>query len=230
MLDIRISAKELGNLAMPDFCERCFWIKRKVKALPWQIFPGIFSSIDSYTKKIVHHYFDVAKKPPPWLPEIKDAKKYLKVLWHNKFFRKDPVTGITLSGIEDDLFEFEDKSRMIVDYKTAKYTKNADKLIPIYDTQLNGYAWIEEGFGHTVRPELPLYYCEPRTDDPHMMRIDDVGFNMGFSVHTVIIKKDTEKIPVLLQKAHDILVQDIPDSLDDCKDCEKLSSVLDLIA
>ena len=226
MNEIRISAKNLGALAMPDFCPRCFWVKSNIKKLPWQIFPGIFSSIDSYTKKTVHNYFDTHGHAPPWLPEAKDAKRYLKCLWHTKFFRKDPVTGITVSGTEDDLFEFDDNSRMIVDYKTAKFTKNADKLLPIYDTQLNGYAWIEEGFGHEVRPELPLYYCQPVTD-PDIKRIEDAGFNMGFSVHTVIVKKDTAKIPELLQRAHGILTGDIPPRGVECKDCENLDMIID---
>lgn len=225
MEEIRISAKNLGAVAMPDFCPRCFWIKNNLKKLPWQIFPGIFSSIDAYTKKTVHNYFDVNGHAPPWLPEIRDAKRYLKVPWHTKFFRKDNETGITVSGIMDDLFEFGDNSRMIVDYKTAKYTKNADKLLPIYDTQLNGYAWIEEGFGHEVRPELPLYYCEPITN-PDIKRVEADGFNMGFSVHTVIVKKDTDKIPELLQRVHDILSGSIPERKEDCKDCMALENII----
>ena len=48
---IRISAKNLGSLALPDCCKKCFYIKLKLKnKLHWQIFPGIFSSIDSYSK------------------------------------------------------------------------------------------------------------------------------------------------------------------------------------
>jgi len=50
----RISAKSLGALALPEFCPRCFWLKTRVRHLPFQIFPGIFSSIDAYTKRVVH--------------------------------------------------------------------------------------------------------------------------------------------------------------------------------
>ena len=43
---IQISAKNLGALALPAFCPRCFWIRMKCGGkLPYQIFPGIFSSI-----------------------------------------------------------------------------------------------------------------------------------------------------------------------------------------
>ena len=63
MDQFKISAKALGALAMPDSCDRCTWIKLKVKNLPFQIFPGIFSTIDAYTKKIVHHWIDGRSNP-----------------------------------------------------------------------------------------------------------------------------------------------------------------------
>ena len=46
----KVCAKTLG---MPSFCPRCFWLQMHYK-LPYQIFPGIFSNIDSYTKNLVH--------------------------------------------------------------------------------------------------------------------------------------------------------------------------------
>ena len=64
-MPLQISGKDLGALAMRDFCPRCFWIQRRTK-LPWQIFPGIFSSIDSYSKKVVHGQFDKSGMPG-WL-------------------------------------------------------------------------------------------------------------------------------------------------------------------
>ena len=54
MTKLRISAKNLGVLSLPNFCPRCFWLKTHAKQLPFQIFPGIFSSINAYTKRVVH--------------------------------------------------------------------------------------------------------------------------------------------------------------------------------
>ena len=55
MKEITISAKHLGNINLPDFCPRCFWLKMHTGwKLPYQTFPGIFSSIDSYTKKVTN--------------------------------------------------------------------------------------------------------------------------------------------------------------------------------
>lgn len=224
MNEIRISAKNLGSVAMPDFCPRCFWIKNNIKKLPWQIFPGIFSSIDAYTKKMVHYIMDTTGKPPVWIPEIGDAVKYLKVPWHTKFFRKDDKTGITVSGIMDDLFECEDGSRIIPDYKTAKFTKNADKLFPIYEVQLNMYAWIEEGFGSVVRPDLPLIYCEPVTEpDKHLVSND--GFMMPFAVKTLLVRKSTLLVHDILDKAADIVFGKIPPVSEGCKDCSAFGNI-----
>jgi len=224
---IKISAKDLGAIAMPDFCPRCFWIKRNAK-IPWQIFPGIFSSIDSYSKKIVHHYFDTFGGPPAWMPEIADAVKYLKAPHWSKYFRVHEETGITISGAVDDLFECDDKSRIIVDYKTSKYTENQDKLKPMYDIQLNAYAWIEEGFESVVRGDLPLVYCEPVTEPNNDKYLQD-GFNMSFTVKSVIIKKDFRQLFEVLKTAKSILSGKIPHGSDGCKDCDSLNQIIGLV-
>jgi hypothetical protein len=73
MEQIRISAKSLGELALTDFCPRCFWIKLQLQnKLPFQIFPGIFSSIDSYSKRVIHSWFDKKGEAPPWLSKRRD--------------------------------------------------------------------------------------------------------------------------------------------------------------
>ena len=75
---IRISAKALGELALPTFCPRCFWIKRKLRnKLPFrQPLPGVFSTIDSITKQVVHGYFDKHGRLPPWLAPLGDVVRY----------------------------------------------------------------------------------------------------------------------------------------------------------
>ena len=72
---IRISAKNLGAAALPDFCPRCFWLRLRNK-LPFQIFPGIFSSIDSYNKRIVHSWFNKHNRPPDWMRALGDIVGY----------------------------------------------------------------------------------------------------------------------------------------------------------
>ena len=230
--EVRISGKVLAALNMPDACQRCFWIKQKVKNLPFQIFPGIFSSIDAYTKRAVHAYFDIYGEAPWWIPEFAEAQKYLKVPHWSKFQRLDTETGITVSGAMDDLFECEGGDHIIPDYKTAKYTANADKLYPLYEGQLNAYRWVHEGAGNVVK-SLPLIYCEPVTAaeeyTPRKMFNDD-GFNMAFSVHTILVDMDDRIVPGLLRKAKIIIdMKKPPESAEGCKDCGNLDELIDFI-
>jgi len=70
MDQIKISAKNLGQTALEDFCPRCYWIKLKTNfKLPWQSFPGIFSSIDSYTKSCIHSIIDGVRDNPFAIPD-----------------------------------------------------------------------------------------------------------------------------------------------------------------
>lgn len=233
--EIRISGKDLGQLAMLDACPRCFWIKRKCKKLPWQIFPGIFSSIDAYTKKVVHASFDYYKKPPAWIPEFKDVFTYHKVPHWSKFKRTDPVTGITVSGVMDDLLEQTNGSLIIPDYKTAKYTKTQDELMPLYEAQLNNYAWVQESLSDKPVDALYLVYCEPVTDPPadngpqiiwpiNKHLVD--GFDMAFKVQALFIRIETTLTERLLAKAKVIIdLPSPPAALDGCKDCQSLDNL-----
>jgi len=129
---IKISAKSLGELALPDFCPRCFWIKLHTGKLPFQIFPGIFSSIDSYTKKIVHCHFDNGKCFPHWLDDLGQLVAYKEPPHYSKFRMVDKDSNVALWGTPDAIFVKSDGSHVIVDYKTAKYTGAQDDLTPFY--------------------------------------------------------------------------------------------------
>ena len=229
--ETRISAKTLGALNMPDACPRCFWIKQKVKSLPFQIFPGIFMSIDAYSKRVVHAWFDTHHAAPPWIPELQGAVKYLPVPHWSKFKRTDPDTGITVSGAMDDLFVCEDGTHIIPDYKTAKYTANQDKLLPMYEGQLNAYRWVHEGAGNKVR-STPLIYCEPRTDVVNIETSDGYpifipsGFAMGFVTKGVQVEMDDKLVPFLLRQARTIMdMPDPPKGIDGCKDCAAVDAL-----
>jgi len=83
---IRISGKDLGGLPLDMNCLRCFWVSRKALArLPYQISPGIFSAIDSYTKKIVHGWFDRNDAAPTWLGEHGVLRAYIDPPHFSKF-------------------------------------------------------------------------------------------------------------------------------------------------
>jgi CRISPR/Cas system-associated exonuclease Cas4 (RecB family) len=231
---IKISAKNLGALALPGFCPRCFWITLHCPKLPFQIFPGIFSSIDSYTKKVTNLHFELHNRLPSWLKGLSVQARPVKVPHHSKFKVLHEETDIVLNGMPDEILQKEDGSFLILDYKTAKYTKAQDSLLPLYQVQLNAYAYIGKRNGFDPIAGLALVYMEPQTDiaiDDLSSVIQEDGFLMEFGGHILEINiNDEESIPPLLREVRRICDQPVPpEGNDGCKDCMLLEELLNII-
>jgi PD-(D/E)XK nuclease superfamily len=233
---ITISAKTLGGVAMPNFCPRCFWISMHAQGLPYQIFPGIFSSIDSYSKKVVHGWFDRHGAPPAWLAPLGSITGYVNPPHYSKFRVLDEKNNVVLRGAPDGILRRRDGSWVIVDYKTAKFTANQDLLLPMYAVQLNAYAYIGERCEAKLRlspvAALALVYTEPLTGDDAAHNdgnADAEGFRLGFGCHIEPIKLEPERIPVLLQTVRKICdLEKPPEGKSGCKDCDLLRDLLRL--
>ena len=230
----RISATRLAELAMPGYCARCFWIKQRVpKQLPYQSFPAIFSSIDSYSKRLVHGWFDRTDAPPPWLAPLGELVGYKKPPHHSKFKVLDQETGIWLSGTPDGVFLRADGSHIIVDYQTSRYTPHQSRSLPAYEAQLNAYALIGAQSGIAPVSGLALVYTEPVTDETppeSMSPPKSDGFAMGFSANIVEVDLKPEMVHPLLVKAKRICDSPVaPTGRRGCRQCGYLKDLLQVI-
>ena len=230
MEQIRISAKNLGQVGLEDFCPRCYWIKLKSKNLPWQIFPGIFSSIDAYTKRVTHGIID-GQSRPAWLAEMGDIASYLKTPHWSKFTVDIQEYGITLSGVVDDILVTESGDIIIPDYKTAKYTESQDKLLPMYQIQLNGYAVIAEAREISPVTGLYLVYFEPITDEDTAKQYKTgQGFDMAFKAHPVNVAIDRAQLNKAMEKTREIYdMVEPPEQNAHCKDCQALTEIQSIL-
>ena len=230
MEQIRISAKNLGAFALPHFCPRCAWIKLHVKNLPFQIFPGIFSSIDAYNKQIIHSWFDKHKCSPVWLGALGELKSYINPPSYHTFNIVNSEYNIMLTGSADGIFLRPDGSYVIVDYKTAKYTGKQDALFPIYEAQLNSYALIGKEKGIDPISCLALVYMEPMTDKDNASDDNkhfEKGFFMGFSANVLEVDLNTEIIFSLFRKVREIYdMVNPPEGFVNCKDCLHLDQLI----
>jgi len=220
---IRISGKNLGAMALPTFCPRCSWIKLKLQnRLPFQIFPGIFSSIDAYTKHVVHGYFDAHGTAPPWLADLGDIVGYREPpSWHY-FNALIDDHNILLTGAADGILVRSDRSHLIVDYKTARFTAAQDELLPMYEVQLNAYAMLGNACGFNPVTGLALIYMQPMTGpsvDAAAM-CDDAGFLMGFSAHIRHVDLDLARLEPLFARTRELYEMPAPPAgRDGCQDC-----------
>ena len=230
-MPLQISGKDLGALAMKGFCPRCFWISRRTK-LPWQMFPGIFSSIDSYSKKVVHGQFD-RSGAPGWLAPLGELKGYKDPPSAQRFRVAVEEHGVLLTGAPDAIFERADGTLVIADYKTSRYTAGQDKLMPVYRVQLNAYAYIARCLGWNPVSALALIYTEPVTTEGAAVsdaaRRED-GFAMGFAAKIVDVALDEAMLPELFARAAELHALEAPPaSRPGCGDCGQFEAIRSLL-
>jgi len=233
-MPLQISGKNLGELASPDFCERCFWTRTKLaNKLPYQIFPGIFSSIDSYSKKVVHGHFDGHGVAPIHLAALGEVEGYINPPSHQKFRLLNEEADVLLTGAPDAMFRMRGGSILVADYKTARYTGGQDAMTPIYAVQLNAYAYIAERLGMGSVSGLALIYYEPETEPEHAVDAanrTDHGFRLGFAATVKPIPLSLDRIPILMCQAAEIYSRPTPPfGRLGCKDCQLLTSLAELL-
>jgi hypothetical protein len=230
---LRVSGKDLGAMALEDFCRRCYWVRRHApNGLPFQIFPGIFSSIDSFTKHVVHQHYD-AVGPPAWLAPLGNLVGYRQPPSAHSFQVHHRDTGVLLTGAPDAVFERADGTLVIADYKTAKYTETQDELFPMYDVQLNAYAYIAKMLEWPPVTRLALIYVEPQTTpDNAAPRVSQRanGFVMSFKATVKTMPMDLSRIGPLLERFKALVVETkAPPSRAGCKDCAKRDGLIGVI-
>lgn len=216
------------------------FLDEQEKSLGWRLFESSLTKLETIKsgkeskyvcKKITWGHYEKYNELPIWFNELGDFIKPIPVLHFSKFYYYDEKLNLKLTGIPDDIFLCKDGSYFIIDYKTAKYTKNQDKLLPLYITQLNGYALIFEKMGLGKISGIGLCYYEPMTniDDIDKVTIED-GFKMAFSAHIMKLELDPMGIMPLMNKVREIGdMKKMPMGKEGCLDCEKIEGMIKLI-
>ena len=226
----RISAKNLGILALPDCCERCFWLRAKLGwKSPWAVMPGIFSSIDGFSKRAILASYEKTGHFPPWIAGRWSDVRPLKSPHHSTFRMTDPKTGIVVTGVPDLMIGLPNGRLAILDLKTARFSDHQDFLLPMYQVQLNGYALIAESLGMGNVEALGLIYGEPPANDDNQgleALVDDQGFSMPFKTTAEPIALDRSLIPPLLKRAKTLLeMENPPEGRKDCMECKMVDEM-----
>lgn len=231
---LKISGKNLAELALPNVCPACFRIRVHLdaqtsienKKIPYQIpMPGIFSNLDSHIKHVVKHYFETHGIVPPWFPDI--GAKIVSIEsppgWQ-KFNTLVPNHNIFLTGALDVVFKLNDGSYAFGDYKTARFSETHDSLMPLYRAQLHNYLEIAKRKGiFTPISKLFLIYAEPLDYKPDDGVYKLTDFEDVFKLHFRVIPKILEIDPTLtenlLKKARAIMDDPNPEGLVNCSNC-----------
>lgn len=233
MNQIQISAKAIGEIALEDFCERCFYIKIHSKKLPFQIFAGVISSLDSFEKKIINNWILRRQEKgdyPSFLDDL-NVTGFIKPPHWSKFNCEIPKYGIKLTGMCDAIFILDNGHLHIADAKSAKWTVNQDRILPLYKAQLNGYSYIaSQDAGLPPVDSLSLIYFEPQnSEEEAKVGTKKDGFQINFGIKYVPVAVDLESLDPLFEKTRQIFDGPVPEGRKGCKDCLSLNSIAELL-
>lgn len=227
-MGITLSPKQLGELAKPDFCPRCFWISHNMKhKAPYGMFPGIFSTLDKYQKDVALGSIQ-AGIVPSWLEPLGAIDSVVPSPHWSKFSITLP-NGVVFRGASDTLLRMMDKSLIIVDEKTARPKEPGHDLERLYDAQLNGYAKIANSLGMGPVSKLVIVYNVPVPIGEHM-RVEDAlrgsSYVMAFEPVLRIVPLEPEWLDDLLDKACAVIsLEHCPCGNGGCKNCELIDSM-----
>lgn len=223
---IQIKASFLGKLKMKDSCPRCLWLTYhfpiKDKHTFYSSMPGIVSIMDSHIKHTVNSALENEKNIPSWLKKAIGEIEIIKPLPPEKW--EVTIDKYILNGTPDAIWMLSDETLFIADYKTAKFSRAQEELFPLYETQLNAYAYLAEKNNYKVS-QLALIYLQPQNykENPDIYKeIVKERFSLHFEcyIKPVSIWKSSE-VENLVNELGEILSQQSPPSgKTNCPSCK----------
>jgi hypothetical protein len=239
MAEVRINARDLGQVLLDNFCERCFWFTRKFPLGQNHPFaspmPGIVSQADTYIKRVVNTHLQRTGSLPSWLIDaLKNSFPGLDfcsvrfvntVGWQFSLFEARCV----LAGEADAIWEFPDGRWFIADYKMASITQTQKRLLPLYQAQLNAYAYLAQQLQKKAVVGLALIYFEPEhnvqaVNDLDLLQRTKGQMMLGFRCTVVPVNlHPTNWVEELCERVFSILSSTTPPTgKEGCQGCQVL--------
>jgi hypothetical protein len=231
--EMRVSPSKIGALAVPDACERCFWLLMRLKfrsPYNWPM-PGVMFALDFHQKQLVRVTLGQKKTLPEFFGPFQDATELLEIESVSGFHKG---TGLTLFG-KPDLVMMNAKGELsIIDNKTSKKQPPEHPLTAKYVVQTNFYGYVLEQSDPDMKVSkvgILNYEFAPLSDKDILKNTEDDQCWTRFNPVVTEVDYDPEKIVVpVLGHVRDLMDQtSIPSGKDGCRDCKLLGSFHDLI-
>jgi hypothetical protein len=238
-MPVRINARDLGQVLLDNFCERCFWFTRKFPLGQNHPFaspmPGIVSQADTYIKRVVNTHLQRTGSLPSWLIDalknsfpnldFRSVRFVNTVGWQFSLFEARCV----LAGEADAIWEFPDEGWFIADYKMASWTQTQQNLLPLYEAQLNAYAYLAQQLQKKAVVGLALIYFEPEhnvqaVNDLDLLQRTKGQMMLGFRCTVVPVNlHPTNWVEELCERVFSILSSTTPPTgKEGCQGCQVL--------
>jgi len=205
--------------------------------------PGIVSQADTYIKRVVNTHLQRNGSLPPWLISALNGSfsglKFQSVRyvnpakWQIRLFDAPCV----LAGEADAIWEFPDGCWFIADYKMASLTQTQERLLPLYQAQLNAYAYLAQRLQEKTVVGLALIYFEPEHNaqtiaDPALLLRTKGQLMLGFKCTVVPVNlQSSDWLENLCLQVFSILSSATPPTgKQGCQGCQVLEGWLKSIS
>jgi hypothetical protein len=218
---LKMSVGSLADLAELE-CDRCFWLDHHLPVPLEFPFPRVLGDIDRATKDAVVGDLRRHRRLPDWHPSVGRVRSVVPAArLHPRVFRfLDPRTGVLLRGSPDMVFELEDGSYHVVDYKVSRAPLDASTT-PRYRVQLNAYALLAEKVGIRPVSGLSVVYLEAGA----VLSAKSGGY-AALQLHarrrSVPLDPARWVLPLLRRASNVLRRPDPPDPHPDCETCVDL--------
>ncbi len=196
-----------SNLNLLEECPRCFWLHMvmKIKRPPSPM-PSLPIKVDSIIKHYFNKYREIGLLPP-----IIEGKVIGRLaVGMPKTLKIEMDNGIILWGRPDEYIKLEEGNIVTLDHKTK--SKEPNDVHPSYQLQLDVYSFLLRAMGYDTIDIAYLAYYYPDECELHE--------GMPFNCTVIEVKTNLSRINKLIDKAYNILNEELPESHETCEYCK----------
>jgi hypothetical protein len=227
---LKISARNAGEVELKRYCARCCWYLLRLKNMPFRIgMPGIMFHLEAIQKAyILARLLEDSELPRQFGPFSKCTEP---VQFPFSFFHEHKKTGVLVTAQPDMMLRKEDGNICLLDLKTSKPDGGGKVWLPQYEIQCIGYSWVTEQNGIGKVGTAGLVYCSVRDDE---FKADPLKFKTG---HGIVVPFDFEPHEVeldyprffkCLEEVNKVWKSDRPPAgTIGCEDCALLTRLCD---
>jgi hypothetical protein len=160
---LRISARNAGQVELDKYCPRCCWYLMRLKRVPFMMgMPGIMFHLEAIQKAYILAQLAEDGCLPRHFGPFSECTEPVKFPF--SFFAEHKETGVLVTAQPDMMLRLEDGDICLLDLKTAKQEGGGKFYLPQYTQQVNGYSWVTEENGIGNVGKAGLIYCSVRED------------------------------------------------------------------
>ncbi len=226
---LKISARNAGQVELEKYCPRCCWYLLNLKRMPFQIgMPGLIFYAEQAEKAILLAYLEEHGSLPKNLGPFSDCTEPID--FPPVMETEHEGTGVLLTARPDMIFRNASGKLSLVDLKTSKPDGGGKVFLPQYEIQVIGYTYVVEANNIGKVRKTGLIYGDVQIEEFKLEPLKFAtkeGFQLPFKFQAHEVELDYSRLTRCLKEVNKVWNEDRPpEGADNCKDCKLLARLI----